>query len=84
MKPHHQFIPDLPPIPEPVIHSPPMTAGRLRLLKWNEVAVVGDFITNELEGFELWDGPAGFQSGSFVRPIYRRNDQRSPKPDTID
>ncbi len=61
-----------------------MTASRLRLLKWNEVAVAGDFTTDGLAGFELWDGPAGFQSGSFVRPIYRRNDQRSPKPDTTE
>lgn len=63
---------------EPAI-STPMTAASLRRLKWNEVAVVGDFTTNNLNGFELWDGPAGFQAGSFVRPIYRRSDQPLPK-----
>jgi len=79
MKSHHEFIPDLPPVPEPAILVPPMMANQLRRLKWNEVVVIGDFTTDGREGFELWDGPAGFQSGSFVRPIYRRHHQSAPK-----
>jgi hypothetical protein len=43
-----------------------------RLLKWNELVSRGDFVTNELEEFEPWEGPAGFRADSFVKAIYRR------------
>ena len=79
MRPHHESAPLLPPAIETVIPAPPMTASRLRRLKWNEIAIDGDFTTDGHNGFELWEGPTGFQSGSFIRPIYRRHDQPSPK-----
>ncbi len=75
MKPHHESTLTLP----PAAPTAPITAASLRRLKWNEVAAIGDFTANGLKGFELWDGPTGFQAGSFVRPIYRRHDQPSPK-----
>ena len=81
MKPYHRSIRALPPDPEPVPPAPPMTASRLRRLKWDEIATEGDFTTDGHEGYELWYGPAGFQSGSFITPIYRCDDQRSPKID---
>ncbi len=43
-----------------------------RLLKQNELVSVGDFVSNNHEGFEPWVGPSGFQAGSFVKPIYRQ------------
>lgn len=73
MKAHHASVPTPP--------FAPITAANLRLLKWNEVAVAGDFTTDGGQGFELWDGPSGFQAGSFVRPIYRRHHQPTPQTD---
>ncbi len=48
-----------------------------RLLKFNELVSVGDYVIGKDNGFEPWDGPRGFQAGSFVQPIYRRNGARS-------
>jgi hypothetical protein len=31
---------------------------RFRLLKWNELVSRGDFVVDELRGFEPWEGPA--------------------------
>jgi hypothetical protein len=36
----------------------------------------GDFVADEHRGFELWEGPGGFQADSFVKPVYRRNQSR--------
>jgi hypothetical protein len=44
-----------------------------RRLKFNELVSVGDFVAGKDNQFEPWDGPRGFQAGSFVKPIYRRN-----------
>ena len=52
---------------------------RFRRLKWNELVSRGDFITNERRGFEPWEGPGGFQAGSFLKPIYRRSKSHPPK-----
>jgi hypothetical protein len=43
-----------------------------RRLKWDELVVSGDFITNEQQEFEPWEGPSGFRADAFVKPIYRR------------
>jgi hypothetical protein len=45
---------------------------RFRLLKWTELVSRGDFVVDELRGFEPWEGPGGFKADSFVKPIYRR------------
>lgn len=46
--------------------------GRFRRLKWNERVRDGDFVKDNREGFEPWDGPRGFRADSFVKQIYRR------------
>lgn len=48
-----------------------------RRLKWDELVVQGDFVANERQGFELWEGPGGFRADAFLRPIYRRVKRRS-------
>jgi len=44
---------------------------RLRRLKSNELVSMGDFVANDQNEFQLWEGPHGFFADSFVRPIYR-------------
>ena len=44
----------------------------LRLLKWNELVRRGDFVADGRQGFEPWEGPAGFRADAFVKQIYRR------------
>ncbi len=51
---------------------------RFRRLKFNELVSVGDYVAGKDNQFELWDGPRGFQAGSFVQPIYRPHGRRSP------
>jgi hypothetical protein len=41
-------------------------------LKSDELVSVGDFVANESNEFELWEGPHGFMADSFIKPIYRR------------
>jgi len=48
-----------------------------RRLNSNELVSLGDFVVNESQGLELWDGPSGFRAGSFVRPIYRKDQSHS-------
>ena len=43
-----------------------------RPLRWNELVKRGDFIMNRDQGFELWEGPAGFRADAFIKTIYRR------------
>ena len=56
---------------EPVVK--PGVPNHFRRLKSNELVCLGDFIANENETFELWEGPNGFQADSFVKAIYRRD-----------
>jgi len=51
-----------------------------RRLKFNELVSIGDFVQNESCDLEPWDGPRGFQAGSFVKPIYRPERKRSIAP----
>jgi len=51
---------------------------RFRRLKFNELVSVGDYVAGKDNQFEPWDGPRGFQAGSFVMPIYRPQGRRSP------
>jgi hypothetical protein len=44
---------------------------RFRRLKWHELVSAGDFVADDREGFQLWDGPSGFRADAFVRPIFR-------------
>lgn len=53
---------------------------RFRLLKWDEMVRLGDFVSNEDQRLEPWEGPSGFQADSFVKPIYRRDKSRRPQP----
>lgn len=43
-----------------------------RPLKWNELVKRGDFVKDVNEGFEPWEGPAGFRADSFIKTIYRK------------
>ncbi|SDT97460.1 hypothetical protein SAMN05444156_1185 [Verrucomicrobium sp. GAS474] len=49
------------------------TPKRLRLLKGKEIVRIGDFVEDKdgKGGYVPWEGPAGFQADSFVKPIYR-------------
>ena len=54
-----------------------------RRLKWNEVVLSGDFISDKRLGLQPWEGPGGFRDGSFARPIYRREEtERFRTPST--
>ena len=44
----------------------------LRPLKWNELVCRGDFVPDDHQGYELWEGPSGFRADAFVKQIYRR------------
>jgi len=48
-----------------------LLAKHFRRLKGNERVLVGDFVGDENRVSGLWEGPAGFQADSFLRPIYR-------------
>ena len=50
----------------------PVRLKHLRQLKWNERVRRGDYVADGRNGFELWDGPSGFQAGAFIKMIYRR------------
>jgi hypothetical protein len=43
-----------------------------RRLKWNEVVSRGDFVVDDSRALTIWEGPAGFRAGSFIKLIYRR------------
>jgi len=45
---------------------------RLRRLKWNELVRRGDFVEDGRQGFEPWEGPAGFRADAFIKTIYRK------------
>ncbi len=45
---------------------------RFRRLKWNELVRRGDFVMDEHQGFEPWEGPGGFRADAFVKAIYRK------------
>jgi len=57
--------------------APTDEAKRFRRLKFNELVSVGDYVAVNENQFEPWDGPRGFQAGSFVQPIYRPHGRRS-------
>jgi hypothetical protein len=48
-----------------------------RRLKFNELVSEGDFVQDETRGMQPWDGPRGFQAGSFVKPIFRTERRRT-------
>jgi hypothetical protein len=48
-----------------------------RRLKPSELVSLGDFVENEHQEFAPWEGPGGFRSDSFVKPIYRLDRSRS-------
>jgi hypothetical protein len=55
--------------------NPTTIAGvpkRLRRLKWNELVRRGDFVEDNRNGFEPWDGPGGFRADAFIKTIYRK------------
>jgi hypothetical protein len=51
-----------------------------RLLNWNEIVTRGDYVGNDRQEIEPWVGPAGFQAGTFVKPIFRCDDGNCAKP----
>ena len=44
----------------------------MRLLKWHERVMVGDFVKDGRTGFVPWEGPHGFRADAFVKQIFRR------------
>jgi hypothetical protein len=63
----------------PVIPGNAEVAKQFRLLKGNELVVVGDYIAGKHDGFEPWEGPGGFRADSFVMAVYRNLGARSPR-----
>jgi len=43
-----------------------------RRLKAHELVSLGDFVANEHQRLEMWEGPSGFRADSFVKAMYRR------------
>ena len=52
--------------------APAVMAKNLRRLEWHEPVRRGDFVEDGHQGFEPWEGPAGFRADAFVKQIYRR------------
>jgi len=48
-----------------------------RRLGRNELVCRGDYVAEEGRGLELWEGPAGFQAGSFARRVYRKDEPKA-------
>lgn len=42
-----------------------------RRLHESEVVTPGDYVMNESQDIEPWEGPRGFRAGSFLKQIYR-------------
>jgi hypothetical protein len=55
----------------------PDVPKNFRKLQANELVSVGDFVADEQRGLEPWEGPNGFRADSFVKAIYRRNNDPS-------
>ena len=47
-----------------------------RRLKSDELVGAGDYIENERQGLERWEGPGGFRADSFLKPTYRWDEGR--------
>jgi hypothetical protein len=54
-----------------------------RRLKSDELVRVGDFIANDRQEFEAWEGPSGFRADAFVRAIYRRLKAIRPRRENL-
>lgn len=67
-----------PRVNQPTATAKPDVLKPFRLLKSNEVVGRGDFVADEHCGFQPWEGPGGFRADAFVKPIYRRDESRSP------
>ena len=48
-----------------------------RRLQANELVSRGDFVADDHQALELWDGPTGFRADAFVKPVYRRDESGS-------
>jgi hypothetical protein len=48
-----------------------------RRLERNELVCRGDYVADEDSGLEPWEGPAGFQAGSFARRVYRKEEPKT-------
>ncbi len=44
---------------------------QFRRLKFNELVRHGDYIQDGDSTYRQWDGPPGFQAGSFLKKVYR-------------
>lgn len=61
---------------KPDASAPAGVPKGFRRLKWNEVVSHGDFVADEHQGIEPWEGPGGFRADSFVKPIFRMQSRR--------
>lgn len=54
----------------------PPAVKQFRRLRAEELVSHGDFVQNEKQDFEPWDGPGGFRADAFLKPIYRKQPVR--------
>jgi hypothetical protein len=54
-------------------------SNRFRLLNFNELVRIGDFVKDGHRGFERWEGLSGFRADAFVKPIYRQTKSVRPQ-----
>jgi hypothetical protein len=69
-----------PPETNPEVSSDAEGPKRFRRLKANELVRRGDFVADDHQAFELWDGPMGFRADAFVKAVYRRDESGSRVP----
>ena len=50
---------------------------RFRRLEASELVSHGDFVLDNQQALELWDGPTGFRADAFVKSVYR-SDESGP------
>ena len=53
-------------------------ASAFRRLRENELVWSNDYLFDRQVGLQLWDGPGGFQAGTFMKPVYRRRGASIP------
>ena len=60
-------------VDRPEVSAKAGVAEHFRRLKWNELVCRGDFVADEYQRLQPWEGPNGFRADAFVRPIYLRD-----------
>ena len=53
--------------------------ANFRRLRANELVWSSDYLMDTQLGMQLWDGPGGFQAGTFTKPVYRKRGASIPQ-----